>query len=68
MMEPSKSFPKLRELLVSVKKQKEKIESTPEMTGVATCSGSTDISKMRLQANCACGEKRWHHVSIDSRP
>ena len=34
------------------------------MTGVATCSGSTDISKMRLQANCACGEKRWHHVSI----
>ena len=37
MMEPSKSFPKLGELLVSVKKQKEKIESTPEMTGVATC-------------------------------
>jgi len=36
MMEPSKSPPKYRELLVSVKKQTEEIESTPEMIGVAT--------------------------------
>ena len=36
MMEPSKPFPKPRELLVSAKKQTEKIESTPEMIGAAT--------------------------------
>jgi hypothetical protein len=36
MMEPSKSFLKHRELLVSGKKRSEKIESTPEMIGVAT--------------------------------
>jgi len=60
MMEPSKSFPKPRELLASVKKQTEKIESTPEMIGVATYPAKPLSENEAVQNS----EIRWHHVSI----